>query len=293
MSDSRSFLFGPGTAYAQISTYTDGTAPAVLQTRKIDVMQDFSLDISMKTAKLMGQLIFPVAVGIGEGDVKGKIKMGRIYSGLVNDIALGNNPATYQTTGQTLVADANDGPSGGAYVVAAAKSVGGVTAAITSGATALTLSGTITGLAAGMLLKIAGAGAAAADLYVYLVSGATTSWVVSAAAGTTVTTAAVTTYPSVTVAQAATFAADQGVALASSGAFYTALLPAGSAAGTAAPVAGVSYVSGGATGVYSFATADAAVKVLIAYTYTVTTGIADADSTAPAASAYVVTMFYK
>ena len=258
MADNRAFVFGPGTAYATIAVYSDGSTPAVLQPTRIDVLQSFDFDIAMTTKKLMGQLIYPVAIGIGDAKVTGKIKTGRFNSGMISNVALGNNPATYQTTGQTLVADQEP------QTVQAAKAPAGVTGAITIGTTALTLSGTITGLTAGMMIGIAGAGVGPTTLYATLVSGATTAWVISVPAGITVTVGAITCFPYITVTNAATFVNDQGISLGTTGGYYSAIAPA-------VPTAGSTYVSSPA-GVYSFATADAATKLLVSYTYTVATG---------------------
>jgi hypothetical protein len=257
MADNRLFTFGPGTAYATISVYTDGTTPAVLAPRRVDVLQSFDLDISFTTKKLMGQLLYPVAIGIGDAKVTGKIKTGRFNSGLLSDVAFGNNPATYQASGQTLVADQE------AQTVQAAKVPGAVTGAVTAGATALTLSAGITGLAPGMLIGIATAGVTAGILYATLVSGATTSWVISTPALSTSTIGAITCFPSITVTNSATYVNDQGISLGGSGAYYSAIAPA-------VPTVGSTYVS--ALGVYSFATADAATKLLVSYTYTATAG---------------------
>lgn len=101
--DSRQFVFGPGTAYATLISYTDGTTPSLPQPRKVDVMQEVSLDFSMTAKPLFGQLIFPVAVGLGEGKVTGKIKSARFNSGLVSDIAFGQPGAL--SGGQTLIQD--------------------------------------------------------------------------------------------------------------------------------------------------------------------------------------------
>ena len=257
MADNRQFLFGPGIGYATLSVYSDGTSPTVSFPRQIAIQQSFEVSFDLSNKRLYGQQIYPVAVGIGEGKVSAKLKMGQFTAGTINDVAFGSNDATWVATGETLL---DDGTT--AHTVAAAVTVGGVTAALTSSSTALTLSGSISGLTKGMLIKITGAGAAAADLYVTLVSGSGTSWVVSAAGGTTVTTAVVTTYPSFTVTNSATYTADLGVVNASTGAPYTPQAPSLLATGNYVP----------ALGVYNFAAVDAAASVLISYSYTVTSG---------------------
>jgi len=89
MADSRGFVFGPGTAFLTLGTYTDGTSPAVSYPRKIDVLQEISVDFDLSIKRLFGQNIYPEAIGIGEGKVTGKVKNARFYAGLINDGVFG------------------------------------------------------------------------------------------------------------------------------------------------------------------------------------------------------------
>lgn len=192
------FGFGSGIFWGTALVDANGNSVAAPTPQRLGVVQDMSLDFDLATKELYGTYQFALAVGRGTGKIAAKIKFAQVNMGVWNSLYYGET-AQPNKGGANQIVIVNDE----AAQVVAAVVVGGVTAAITTATTALTLSGTITGLTVGMVLSIAGAGPAGAALVVTLVSGATTSWVVSVAAGTTVTTAAVTTFPSYTVANSA------------------------------------------------------------------------------------------
>jgi len=293
MADSRQFVFGPGVVYATLGTYTDGTAPTIPQPRKIDVLQELSVDFDLTIKRLTGQNIFPEAIGIGEGKVTGKIKNGRFNSGMINDTVFGSNGGI--TSGRTLVAD----PPESHYPVTAAPTNGTLTSTAAGSLTATTYyvrstwvnsttgdespAAVETNLAclANLVLNVAApasppAWATGWNVYVSNTSGGgagaetkqnttpialTSAWVEPASgliAGTALPTITVNTS---TVVNASTFLGDLGVAYASSGIF---LQPVASS-----PSVGQYSV---AAGVYTFNAADAGVNVLIGYAYTATSG---------------------
>ena len=253
------FDFGPGNAWLELNSPMDGSTVAVVQPRQFDILQSFNIDFDLTEKPLWGGGQYPVALAISEGKCTGKIVNARFNPGEIN-AALFGEPVGF-TTGTKLMSPATTG-----VTPIAAVTVGGVTAAITLNTTALTLSGSITGLTAGMALELAGAGASGGNLFVTLASGATTSWVTSSPALTTITTGAVTAFPSITITppSSGTYLNDWGVRFSSSGLYLTAL-------GTnSTALASGNYLE--TLGVYSFATADAAKGMLTDYEYSVTTG---------------------
>jgi len=102
LSDQSEFVFGPGSAWAVLNTFMDGTAPAVLQPRKFDVMQEFTVNFGGTIKRLMGQNIFPRAIGVAEGKVECKIKLARFDSGIWQ-LRFAEPAGT--TTGQKMMAD--------------------------------------------------------------------------------------------------------------------------------------------------------------------------------------------
>jgi hypothetical protein len=100
--DQSAFIFGPGSAWGVLTSFMDGTSPAVSQPRKFDVLQDFTLSFDSTVKRLMGSNIFPRAIGVGEGKVSAKIKLAKFDAGLWQ-LRWGEPAGT--TTGQTLMAD--------------------------------------------------------------------------------------------------------------------------------------------------------------------------------------------
>jgi hypothetical protein len=80
--DGTPFIFGPGSGWATLTTFMDGTTPTTPQPRKFDVLQDFSIQFDSTIKRLMGSNIFPRAIGVAEGKVSLKIKFARFDSGL-------------------------------------------------------------------------------------------------------------------------------------------------------------------------------------------------------------------
>ena len=110
MADQRNFLFGPGSAWVQLTSFTDGSVPAEPQPVKFDVMQDISIDFDITAKELWGQLQFPVAIGIGEGKVMGKIHQARFSPGLINQLVIGQ-PSDLSTGTKLMWSDDDQGTS--------------------------------------------------------------------------------------------------------------------------------------------------------------------------------------
>jgi hypothetical protein len=256
--------FGSGAIFTQLLTYVDGTVPATPTIARIGLLQDWSFDISWDVKEGYGTYDMPAVVARGKAKVPIKMKMLELNSNVFENILFGVSGQL--VTGETLMADQESHTPTAAIVTAN-------TAAITSGAKALTMSGSTTGMAIGMLISIAGAGAGAAALVTTLESGSGTSWTVKDAAGTTVTTAAVTFFPTVTIAppNSGAFVNDWGVQFSATGLTLSRL---GTSASGVAPTTGQYVYSStiSANTVYNFATADAALVMLISYEYTLTSG---------------------
>lgn len=101
--DNRAFVFGPGVAFMTLVSYVDGSTPTTPFPRKVDVLQEISIDFDMTVKRLFGQNVFPAAIGVGEGKVTGKIKNARFNSGLLGDSVFGLSGAV--AGGQTLIQD--------------------------------------------------------------------------------------------------------------------------------------------------------------------------------------------
>lgn len=296
MADSRGFVFGPGVAFATLGTYTDGTSPSVPTPRKIDVLQELSVDFDLTIKRLNGQNIYPEAIGLGEGKVTGKIKNARFFSGMVNDAVFGQNGGI--AAGRTLIADPPE-----AHVVPGAAPANGTLSQTSGGAlgattyyvksTWVTANGdesptsTETNLAvsANNVLNVAAPStpptwAVGWNVYVSNTAGGgsgsetrqngstplgtTTAWVepvAGLAAGAAMPTGLVNT---VTVLNngSTVFNGDLGVAYASTGLF---LVPVSSS-----PAVGQYSVS--AAGVYAFNAGDLGSAILIGYGYISATG---------------------
>jgi len=84
MADSSTFTFGPGSGWASLIQFVDGTAPTIQQPRKFDVMQSMTINFDSTIKRLMGSQIFPRAIGISDGKVSVKIKLGRFDPGILN-----------------------------------------------------------------------------------------------------------------------------------------------------------------------------------------------------------------
>src|ERR1039457_4972790 len=197
--------FGSGSIFTQLLTYVDGTVPAAPTIARIGALQDWSFEISYDVKEGYGTYDMPLVVARGKAKIPIKMKMLQLNANIFENILFGVSGQL--VTGETLMAEAESHTPTAAIATI-------VTAAVaTTAPKALTLSGSITGLAIGMLIKIVGAGPAAADLVTTLAAGATTSWTLTDPCGTTVTTAAITLYPYTTIAPAnsGTLVGDWGV----------------------------------------------------------------------------------
>ena len=297
MADSRGFVFGPGVCFATLGTYTDGTSPAVSWPRKIDILQEMSLDFDLSIKRLFGQNIYPEAIGIGEGKVTGKIKNGRFFSGMINDTVFGLDPGVGGgglSTGRTLIADPPEphvamgaAPTNGALSTVAGGTDSGSTCYVRSAwvsaygdvGPAATETTEVKGTS-DLLLVVQAPGSPPAwatgwNVYVSTTTGTetqqnittiglTTAWTEPTSgliAGTALPTNTANTF---TVNNSSLFTADLGLAYASSGLF---LQPVASG-----PVQGQYSVS---AGVYTLASADDGVEVLAAYAYSSVTGMTE------------------
>lgn len=108
MADTRLFVFGPGSAWVQLNQYTDGSVPATVQPVKFDIMQDIMIDFSLTAKELWGTSIFPVAIGIGEGKVTGKIHQARFMPGLIEQAVIGQ-PNALASGGRYMWSDEDQG----------------------------------------------------------------------------------------------------------------------------------------------------------------------------------------
>jgi hypothetical protein len=96
MADNRGFVFGPGEVFGELLAFVDGTAPTVVQPFRFDIDQDLTIDFATTPKELWGQSIYPVAVGLGEGKVTGKIRQGRMTTTMMEAMLVGqvNQPST-------------------------------------------------------------------------------------------------------------------------------------------------------------------------------------------------------
>jgi len=100
--DQAQFIFGPGSGWASLIQYVDGTAPTIQQPRKFDVQQSMTIAFDSTVKRLMGSQIYPRAIGISDGKVTVKVKLGRFDSGITN---LRMGQVGQPTSGTTNMAD--------------------------------------------------------------------------------------------------------------------------------------------------------------------------------------------
>jgi hypothetical protein len=80
--DEAEFQFGPGSMWATLQQFMDGTTPGTPQPRKFDVMQSVDLTFDATLKSLMSNLTFPRAIGVSEGKVTIKVNFARFNGGL-------------------------------------------------------------------------------------------------------------------------------------------------------------------------------------------------------------------
>lgn len=262
------FAFGAGNFFVTPQQDAWGNSVSNPTPIPLMVLQEGGIDMAGDIKELYGQNQFPVAAGRSKVKLQIKVRPARIFAAAWNALFFG----------QTLVDGVFSNYADTIGMVVPPAAVGGVTAiTVAAGGTGYVTgdivqvtTGTSTIKAQGVVTATAGVVTAVQVLNsgAYTVaptaSGATTA-VSGAGTGLTVsctcTASGVVAYPSALGANAigATFVADLGVMNMSTG------MPLKRVA--SAPTTG-QYTVNTSTGVYAFASADAAATVLISYQYT-------------------------
>jgi hypothetical protein len=236
--------FGSGILYG-IRTDISGVAPI-----RFGVLQDVTIDFAAEVKELFGQQQFPVDVARGKTKITGKAKFALLQTSVYNQLFFGQTSAL----GQQLFAF-NE-----LQTVPAAVSVAtSATSAVAS--TTLTFASVPAGVVAGASVRDTTATAAIPVGTVVVSKTGTTVTISSPVVAPGVGSGdSIQFGPFVTAANAATFTTDLGVYYSATG------LPLTLAASGVAPTVG-QYTVNVATGVYSFAVADAAASLLLNYNY--------------------------